>query len=258
MSNPKNAISQIKNLMKQYGFLNDEPTLQSFKLEDNTIVETLKLKAGERITKLNDEFNRVALESGSYRLVENFEIEVKEGEIMSVKEIFVDAKLVDGTVVKVEGEEVVEGAAVKVVTEDAELPAPDGVHELEGGMKIETKDGVIVKIEEKTEAGYGYKEKDMEDVEVPVEVPAEVAPVAQEVVEAIVEALVPLMDEVKVLVEEMKKMKEGMKEMKNDFNTFKKQPAGKKISDGKTDFNKVEKLDSVDARIASIMSMRKK
>jgi hypothetical protein len=258
MSNPKNAISQIKNLMKQYGFLNDEPTLQSFKLEDNTIVETLKLKAGERITKVNDEFNRVALESGSYRLVENFEIEVKEGKIMSVKEIFVDAKLVDGTVVKVEGEEVVEGAAVKVVTEDAELPAPDGVHELEGGMKIETKDGVIVKIEEKTEAGYGYKEKDMEDVEVPVEVPAEVAPVAQEVVEAIVEALVPLMDEVKVLVEEMKKMKEGMKEMKNDFNAFKKQPAGKKISDGKTDFNKEEKLDSVDARIASIMSMRKK
>jgi len=251
MSNPKNAISQIKNLMKQYGFLNDEPTLQSFKLEDNTIVETLKLKAGERITKLNEEFNRVALESGSYRLVENFEIEVKEGEIMSVKEIFVDAKLVDGTVVKVEGEEIVEGAAVKVVTEDAELPAPDGVHELEGGMKIETKDGVIVKIEE-------VVSEEMEEVEVPVEVPAEVAPVAQEVVEAIVEALVPLMDEVKVLVEEMKKMKEGMKEMKNDFNAFKKQPAGKKISDGKTDFNKEEKLDSVDARVASIMSKKNK
>lgn len=251
MSNPKNAISQIKNLMKQYGFLNDEPTLQSFKLEDNTIVETLKLKAGNKITKLNEEFNRVSLESGSYRLVENFEIEVKEGEIVSVKEIFVDAKLVDGTVVKVEGEDVLEGAAVKVVTEDAEIPAPDGVHELESGMKIETKDGVIVKIEEKVS-------EEMEEVEVPVEVPAEVAPVAQEVVEAIVEALVPLMDEVKVLVEEMKKMKDGMKKMENDFSSFKKEPAGKKISDGKTDFNKEEKLDSVDVRIASIMSMRNK
>jgi len=251
MSNPKNAISQIKNLMKQYGFLNDEPTLQSFKLEDNTIVETLKLKAGEKITKLSDEFNRVALKSGSYRLVENFEIEVKDGEIMSVKEIFVDAKLVDGTAIKVEGEEVIEGAAVKVVTEDAEVPAPDGVHELEGGMKVETKDGIIVKIEEKVS-------EEMEEVEVPVEVPAEVAPVAQEVVEAIVEALVPLMDEVKVLVEEMKKMKDGMKKMENDFSSFKKQPAGKKIADGKTDFNKEEKIDSVDARIASIMSMRKK
>ena len=251
MSNPKNAISQIKNLMKQYGFLNDEPVLKSFKLENNTILEAIELKEGNKITKVSDEFERVALEDGTFRLVENFEIEVKDGSIVSVKEIFIDAKLVDGTVVKVEGEELLEGAAVKVVTEDAEIPAPDGVHELESGVKVETKDGIIVKIEEPIS-------EEMEDVEVPVEVPAEVAPVAQEVVEAIVEALVPLMDEVKVLVEEMKKMKDGMKEIKKDFNAFKKEPAGKKISDGKTDFNKEEQSNSVDARIASIMSMRKK
>jgi hypothetical protein len=256
MSNPKNAISQIKNLMKQYGFLNDEPVLKSFKLENNTILEAIDLKEGNKITKVSDEFERVALEDGTFRLVENFEIEVKDGSIVSVKEIFVDAKLVDGTPIKVEGDEVIEGAKVVVVTEEAEIPAPDGVHELESGVKVETKDGLIVKVEESLEAG--YKEKDMEDVEVPVEVPAEVAPVAQEVVEAIVEALVPLMDEVKVLVEEMKKMKDGMKDMKNDFNAFKKEPAGKKISDGKTDFNKQEKLDSIDARVASIMSMRNK
>jgi hypothetical protein len=251
MSNPKNAIGQIKNLMKQYGFLNDEPVLKSFKLENNTILEAIELKKGNKITKVSDEFERVALEDGTFRLVENFEIKVKDGSIVSVKEIFIDAKLVDGTVVKVEGEELLEGAAVKVVTEDAEIPAPDGVHELESGVKVETKDGIIVKIEEPIS-------EEMEDVEVPVEVPAEVAPVAQEVVEAIVEALVPLMDEVKVLVEEMKKMKDGMKEIKKDFNAFKKEPAGKKISDGKTDFNKEEQSNSVDARIASIMSMRRK
>jgi hypothetical protein len=251
MSNPKNAINQIKSLMKQYGFLNDEPVLKSFKLENNTILETKELKSGEKITRLSDEFERVALEDGNFRLVENFEIEVKDGSIVSVKEIFIDAKLVDGTVVKVEGDELLEGAAVKVVTEDAEIPAPDGVHELESGIKVETKDGLIVKIEEPVS-------EEMEEVEVPVEVPAEVAPVAEEVVEAIVEALVPLMEEVKVLVEEMKKMKDGMKEMKNDFNAFKKQPAGRKISDGKTDFNKQEKDNSDDARIAAIMSFRKK
>jgi hypothetical protein len=244
MSNPKNAISQIKNLMKQYGFLNDEPTLQSFKLEDNTIVETLKLKAGERITKLNDEFNRVALESGSYRLVENFEIEVKEGEIVSVKEIFVDAKLVDGTVVKVEGEEVVEGAAVKVVTEDAELPAPDGVHELEGGMKIETKDGVIVKVEE-------VVSEEEPKVEVEIEAPEMEMGGMKELYKMLEEMM-------KKVSEKMKSMEEKMSSVENEFKAFKKQPAGKKISDGKTDFNKVEKLDSVDARIASIMSMRNK
>jgi len=244
MSNPKNAISQIKNLMKQYGFLNDEPTLQSFKLEDNTIVETLKLKAGERITKLNDEFNRVALESGSYRLVENFEIEVEEGEIVSVKEIFVDAKLVDGTVVKVEGEEVVEGAAVKVVTEDAELPAPDGVHELEGGMKIETKDGVIVKVEE-------VVSEEEPKVEVEIEAPEMEMGGMKELYKMLEEMM-------KKVSEKMKSMEEKMSSVENEFKAFKKQPAGKKISDGKTDFNKVEKLDSVDARIASIMSMRNK
>lgn len=244
MSNPKNAISQIKNLMKQYGFLNDEPTLQSFKLEDNTIVETLKLKAGEKITKVNDEFNRVALESGSYRLVENFEIEVKEGEIVSVKEIFVDAKLVDGTVVKVEGEEVVEGAAVKVVTEDAEIPAPDGVHELEGGMKIETKEGVIVKIEE-------VVSEEEPKVEVEIEAPEMEMGGMKELYKMLEEMM-------KKVSEKMKSMEEKMSSVENEFKAFKKQPAGKKISDGKTDFNKVEKLDSVDARIASIMSMRNK
>lgn len=245
MSNPKNAINQIKNLMKQYGFLNDEPTLQSFKLEDNTIVETLKLKAGEKITKLSDEFNRVALESGSYRLVENFEIEVKEGEIVSVKEIFVDAKLVDGTVVKVEGEEVIEGAAVKVVTEDAEIPAPDGVHELEGGMKIETKDGVIVKVEE-------VKEEEQPEAKVEIEVGPEMEMGGMKELYSMLE------DMMKKVSEKMKSMEEKMSSMESDFNTFKKQPAAKKISDGKTEFNKEEKIDSVDARIASIMSMRNK
>ena len=244
MSNPKNAINQIKNLMKQYGFLNDEPTLQSFKLEDNTIVETLKLKAGEKITKLSDEFNRVALESGSYRLVENFEIEVKEGEIVSVKEIFVDAKLVDGTVVKVEGEEVIEGAAVKVVTEDAEIPAPDGVHELEGGMKIETKDGVIVKVEE-------VKEEEPEaKVEIEVEPEMEMG--------GMKELYSMLEDMMKKVSEKMKSMEQKMSSMESDFKAFKKEPAAKKISDGKTEFNKEEKIDSLDARVASIMSLRNK
>jgi len=96
MSNPKKAIQEIKKLMTQFGFMSDEQVMASFKTEDNTILETLKLEAGSKITKLNEEFERVALESGSYRLVENFEIEVEDGTIKSVKEIFVDAKLVDG------------------------------------------------------------------------------------------------------------------------------------------------------------------
>lgn len=249
MSNSKNAIQEIKKLMVQFGFMSDGPVMASFKTEDNTILETLKLEAGEKITKLNDEFERVALESGKYRLVENFEIEVKDGLIKKVKQIFLDAKLADGTVIKVEGDSLAEGAKVVVVTEDAEIPAPDGVHELEDGTKVETKDGIIAKIEE-------IISEEMEEVEVPVEVPAEIAPVAEEVVGAVIEALVPLMEEVKVLVEEMKKMKDGMKDMKNDFDAFKKEPAAKPIANGKTDFNKQSKNDDVDSRIANIMALR--
>jgi hypothetical protein len=149
MSNSKSAIQEIKNLMVQFGFMkNDEVALLSFKLEDDTILQTEKLEKGSEIVKINELFEQVSLEDGSYKLKENFEISVSEGKIISVKEIFIDAKLVDGTVVKVEGDSLVEGAKVVVVTADAEVPAPDGVHELEDGTKVETKDGIIARVEE--------------------------------------------------------------------------------------------------------------
>jgi len=245
MSNPKKAIQEIKSLMKQFGFLADEEvTMASFKLEDNTIVETPELKVGNKITKISEEFERVALEDGLHRLVENFEVKVKDSKIVSVKEIFVDAKLVDGTPIKVEGDSVIEGAKVVVVTEDAEVPAPDGVHELEDGSKVETKDGVIVKVE-------GPKEEEPK-AEVEIEVKSE------EEMGGMKELYSLLEDMMKKVSEKMKNMEDKMSSMEADFNSFKKQPAGKKISDGKTDFNKQENLNSDDARIAAIMSMRKK
>jgi len=245
MSNPNKAIQEIKSLMRQFGFLaEEEVTMASFKLEDNTIVETPELKVGNKITKISDDFNRVVLEDGSYRLVENFEVEVKEGEIVSVKEIFVDAKLVDGTPIKVEGEEVIEGAKVVVVTEEAEIPAPDGVHELEDGSKVETKDGVIVKVE--------GPEMEEPKAEVEIEVKSE------EEMGGMKELYSLLEDMMKKVSEKMKNMEDKMSSMEADFSSFKKQPAGKKISDGKTDFNKQENVNSDDARIAAIMSLRKK
>ena len=169
-------------------------------------------------------------------------------------ENFAEAKLVDGTVVKVEGD-LVEGAAIKVVTEDAEIPAPDGVHELMDGTKVETKDGVVVKVEKVEESP--VVEEAMEEEVIETEVPSEVSSVAEPVVAAIVEAILPVLEEVKDLAEEMKKMKVMMQSYKNDFESFKKEPAGKKINGGKTDFSNVEKLNSDDARVATIMSFRK-
>jgi hypothetical protein len=170
----------------------------------------------------------------------NVVIEIKN---LMKKYGFMDAKLEDGTEIKVDGE-LEEGSEVVVVTEEAELPAPDGEHTLEDGTVVKTEDGVIVDVD---------KAEEMEDVSVEVEVPEEVAPVVDE----LVEALLPLLEEVKAIADEMKKMKDKMKSFSKEFESFKKEPAGDKIRNGKTDFNKVI-TNSVDERAKAIVAMRKR
>jgi hypothetical protein len=242
MSNSKSAIQEIKNLMVQFGFMSEDKTLLSFKLEDDTIVETEKLEKDSKIFKINEAFERVALEDGKYKLKENFELEVAESQIVSVKEIFVDAKLVDGTAIKVSGEGLVEGAKVVVVTEEGEIPAPDGVHELEDGTKVETKEGVIAKIEE------AVKElPEMEGPEVEIEVSKD--GMSKEMVDMLKEFIYKMGDKVK-------KMEEQMSSLSTDFNSFKKEPAAKKIADGKTEkFNKTD--DYMDSKLEAIAALRK-
>lgn len=258
MSNSKTAIAEIKKLMKQFGFMSDDSVLKSFKLEDNSILETTDLKAGEKITRLNDEFERVTLENGTFRLVENFEIEVKDGKITKVKEVFIDATLKDGTKIKVDGDQLLAGGKVVVVTPDAEIPAPDGVHELEDGTKVETKDGVIVSVMEVAEepsvevevsAGMGEGEND------PMGEPK--APVEKGVVEPQDEIMSLLKDFVSRVAEKMSQMETQMKEVQSQFEAFKKEPSAKKIANGKTDFNKTNNSDDIDAKLATIMSLRK-
>ena len=242
MSNSNKAVQEIKNLMVQFGFMSEDKTLLSFKLEDNTIVETAKLEKDSKIFKINEAFERVALEDGTYKLKENFELEVAESQIVSVKEIFVDAKLVDGTAIKVSGEGLVEGAKVMVVTEEGEIPAPDGVHELEDGTKVETKEGIISKIEEVV-----AEAPEMESPEVEIEVSKD--GMSKEMVDMLKEFIYKMGDKVK-------KMEEQMSTLSSDFNSFKKEPASKKIADGKTEkFNKTD--DFMDSKLEAIMSLRK-
>jgi hypothetical protein len=248
MSKSKTAIAEIKKLMVQFGFMADESVMASFKLEDNTILQASKLEAGEKIVKINEEFEQVALEDGSYRLVENFNIEVEGGEIKSVKQIFVSAKLIDGTEIKVEGDGLVVGAKVVVVTPDAEIPAPDGRHELEDGTKVETKDGVIVVVEEKMEEnGEG---EPMPEGEPKAKVSDE--PVIE------VEMLEMLKDFVKKMSEKMASIEEKVNEVESQFSSFKKEPAAKKIANGKTDFNKsINNDDAMESKLAMIAELRK-
>lgn len=66
-----------------------------------------------------------------------------------VKELkFEDAKLVDGTIVRIEPDIEV-GATVSVIGEDGStVEAPDAVHELESGVMVRTEGGVIVEVME--------------------------------------------------------------------------------------------------------------
>lgn len=80
----------------------------------------------------------------------------------TTEEAFVDAKLVDGTIVRVEPALEI-GASVAVIGEDGEtVPAPDGEHELESGEVVRTEGGVIVEIlepEVEEEAGEEKEEE---------------------------------------------------------------------------------------------------
>ena len=160
-----------------------------------------------------------------------------------VKEIFIDAKLIDGTAIKVSGDGLVEGAKVVVITEEGEIPAPDGVHELEDGTKVETAEGVISKIEQKLE------EPEMEKPEAEVEIEVSKEGMEKEMVDMLKEFIYKMGDKVK-------KMEEQMSTLSSDFNSFKKEPAAKKIADGKTEkFNKTD--DYIDSKLETIAALRK-
>jgi hypothetical protein len=80
----------------------------------------------------------------------------------TTKETFIDAKLMDGTIVRYETLEV--GMPLMVIDEAGnELPAPDGEHELEDGTKITVESGIITEVASKAE--------EMPEEEMPLEQP---------------------------------------------------------------------------------------
>jgi hypothetical protein len=246
MSKSKNAVNEIKKLMVQFGFMTEEATPLSFKLVDGTSINAEALEIGKSVVKINEEFEAVSLEDGTYRTKDNFEIEVSNGEITAVKEIFVEAKLKDGTIVKVEGEGLAEGAAVKVITEDMPegIAAPDGIHMLEDGTEIETKEGLIVSVKEAIKEGDAEVDASVDEMPEGVDGGDPIQ----------IELMEMLKDFMKKMAEKMSQMENKMYSVENEFNAFKKEPAAKKIADGKTEFNKVS--DATDDKMSSIMAFR--
>ena len=71
-----------------------------------------------------------------------------ETEVVETEETnFAESTLVDGTIVKWEGE-LIEGTAIIVVLSEGEVAAPDGEHELADGTILETAGGLVVSVTE--------------------------------------------------------------------------------------------------------------
>lgn len=160
---------------------------------------------------------------------------------------FATATLADGTEVKVEGE-FEEGKNCFVETEEGDIAAPAGKHEMADGTLITVdENGVITQIEE-VEAEPVQAEESEEEVEVAMEEEEK-----EEAMEEDKEEEISMAEEVvemlKPYFEEIKDLKEKVQEMEGKFQAFSTAPAAKPIK--KAEAFEANKMSAVD-RIAKI------
>ena len=153
-----------------------------------------------------------------------------------------EAQLVDGTVVRVDGE-FEPGKAIVVVTEEGDIAAPDGAHETTDGLIVTTEGGIIVSIEEKAaeEAPVGEEET--------VIVEEASAEFSDEFVNSIVDTLQPALDKINALRDELAGLKA-------EFSTFKEAPATTKITNNLQDY-KANAATEHEARFNALKQIRK-
>lgn len=156
--------------------------------------------------------------------------------------------LADGTVVRVDGEPA-EGKALFVVTEDGEIPAPEGIHETQDGLLITVNaEGVITAIEEAVQA----EEQEMsEEPEVLVAEPEET--------EYSDELISEITNMVKPLLEKLEKIESKFQALDQDFNKFRNEPAADRITNNLTMSTEVIKNhgERQDKRYEALLNIRK-
>lgn len=148
------------------------------------------------------------------------------------------ATLVDGTVVEVEGDFEV-GKALLVVTEEGNIPAPEGSHETTDGYIITVDEaGIIVSIEEK-----------VMEVEAPAEeVVVEEASFSNDLIDSIAKMIKPLVDEVQSLKAELTSVQE-------QFSSFKDEPATGKITNNLKEHKQAE-TDKYNERFTALKRIK--
>ena len=142
------------------------------------------------------------------------------------KQAFADYKLVDGTVIRVDGD-LVAGTPVYVLSEDETLPAPDGEHQVEGVGVVKTEGGKITEVVVAEAPAAEVAAQEVE-IEVSPEGEAPEAPAAagvgltpEAVQEIVAKHLAAIVEEMKAAMEvEMGKMKEKMASFASQMETM--------------------------------------
>ena len=197
----------------------------------------------EALTKLKVS---LGLETEVVETVETTEVEetvVEASEEETVEETietqFAEETLVDGTVVKVEGELEV-GKQLVVVTEEGDVAAPEGMHQTESNKLITVDaEGVITSIEE----------ADAEEVTEEAAPEEAASQDFSEVVDSITEVVKPALDRINEVAAELEALKAS-------FSAFKDEPAGNKITNNLQEF-KAAQANEADARFARLKEIRK-
>ena len=166
--------------------------------------------------------------------------------VETAKAEFATATLADGTEVKVEGE-FEEGKACFVETEEGDIPAPAGKHQMADDTLITIDEsGQIVAIEEVAaeEVTEAVEEVEMEEDKKEEEAMEE--EVEEEVSVSMAEEVVEML---KPYFEEISDLKKKVEEMEGKFQAFSAEPAAKPIK--KAENFEANKMSAVD-RIAKI------
>ena len=161
--------------------------------------------------------------------VEETVVEASEEETTeeTIETQFAEETLVDGTVVKVEGELEV-GKQLVVVTEEGDVAAPEGMHQTESNKLITVDaEGVITSIEE-------ADAEEVTEEAAPAEQAEEASQDFSEVVDSITEVVKPALDRINEVAAELEALKAS-------FSAFKDEPAATKITNNLQEFKAAAK-----------------
>jgi len=235
----KTVISKIKE------FFSSEEEVQKFvdvKTLEGKILRVTDMVEGAEIKEITED-GEVDVENGEYNLEDNLVLVIEDGKVSEIKEVeaeeieeeateevveeMANVMRTDGVAIYYEGTELVEGTAL-YLDEAMTEPAPDGPHELEGGLMVVIEDGKLASVEEIVEEATEEVVEEMETEDTP-----------------------KLTSQLKDLISQMKDLKNSFEELKTEnenlkarFNKFAAEPAEEVIKE-KFSFSKISKEDKL-------------